>query len=109
MYKVVPVNIAQGEQFAEDFLKIAPNNRIPAIVDTAPADGGPPISIFEFGAILEYLAEKEGKFLPAAPREKYEVLQWLYWQMAGSARWPGRTIISSPTRRRKSPTRWTAI
>ncbi len=82
-YKIIPVNIAKGEQFAEDFLKIAPNNRIPAIVDTAPADGGAPLSIFESGAILEYLAEKEGKFLPAAPRAKYEVLQWLYWQMAG--------------------------
>jgi GST-like protein len=82
-YKIIPVNIAKGEQFTEDFLKIAPNNRIPAIVDTAPVDGGAPLSIFESGAILEYLAEKEGKFLPAAPRAKYEVLQWLYWQMAG--------------------------
>ncbi len=82
-YKIIPVNISKGEQFAPDFLKIAPNNRIPAIVDTAPADGGAPLSVFESGAILEYLAEKEGKFLPAAPREKYEVLQWLYWQMAG--------------------------
>lgn len=82
-YKIIPVDISNGAQFAPDFLQIAPNNRIPAIVDTAPADGGAPLSVFESGAILEYLAEKEGKFLPAAPREKYEVLQWLYWQMAG--------------------------
>jgi GST-like protein len=82
-YKIFPVNIAKGEQFAPDFLKIAPNNRIPAIRDTAPKDGGAPLSIFESGAILEYLAEKEGKFLPAATRGKYEVLEWLYWQVAG--------------------------
>jgi GST-like protein len=82
-YKIIPVNISKGEQFGEAFLQIAPNNRIPAILDTAPADGGAPISVFESGAILEYLAEKEGKFLPTAPREKYEVLQWLYWQMGG--------------------------
>ena len=82
-YEIHPVNISTGEQFAEAFLRIAPNNRIPAIRDTAPADGGAPISIFESGAILEYLAEKSGKFLPAVPRDKYNVLQWLYWQMAG--------------------------
>jgi len=82
-YKIVPVNISKGEQFAPDFLAIAPNNRIPAILDTAPADGGAPISVFESGAILEYLADKEQKFLPAAPRARFEVLQWLYWQMAG--------------------------
>ncbi len=82
-YQLHPVNISAGEQFAEAFLHIAPNNRIPAIRDTAPADGGVRISIFESGAILEYLAEKSGKFLPATPRAKYNVLQWLYWQMAG--------------------------
>ncbi len=82
-YEIHPVNISTGEQFAEAFLRIAPNNRIPAIRDTAPADGGAPISIFESGAILEYLAEKSGEFLPAVPRDKYNVLQWLYWQMAG--------------------------
>ena len=82
-YEIHPVNISTGEQFAEAFLRIAPNNRIPAIRDTAPADGGAPISIFESGAILEYLAEKSGNFLPAVPRDKYNVLQWLYWQMAG--------------------------
>ncbi len=82
-YKILPVNIGAGEQFKPDFLKIAPNNRMPAIVDHAPADGGEPISIFESGAILSYLGEKTGQFLPVAPREKYRVLQWLYWQMGG--------------------------
>jgi len=82
-YRITPINISKGEQFGEAFLKIAPNNRIPAILDTAPADGGEPISVFESGAILEYLAEKAGKFLPQDTRGKYEVLQWLYWQMGG--------------------------
>ncbi len=82
-YTIRPVNIARGEQFAADFLRIAPNNRMPAIVDTAPADGGAPLSLFESGAILEYLADKTGKFLPTTGRARYEVLQWLYWQMAG--------------------------
>jgi GST-like protein len=82
-YKIIPINISKGEQFAPDFLAIAPNNRIPAILDTAPADGGAAISVFESGAILEYLADKTGKFLPADPRGRFEVLQWLYWQMAG--------------------------
>ena len=82
-YRIIPINISKGEQFGEAFLQIAPNNRIPAIRDMAPADGGAPISVFESGAILEYLAEKEGKFLPTSIREKYEVLQWLYWQMGG--------------------------
>jgi GST-like protein len=82
-YRIVPINISMGQQFGEEFLKIAPNNRIPAIVDTEPSDGGAPISVFESGAILEYLAEKEQQFLPLATREKYDVLQWLYWQMGG--------------------------
>lgn len=82
-HRVVPVNISKGEQFAPDFLRIAPNNRIPAIVDTAPADGGAPISIFESGAILQYLAEKTGQFLSADVRGRVEVMQWLFWQMGG--------------------------
>jgi GST-like protein len=82
-YKIIPVNIGKGEQFAADFLRIAPNNRIPAIVDTEPADGGDPIGIFESGAILQYLAEKTGKFLPADIRGRVEVMEWLFWQMAG--------------------------
>jgi GST-like protein len=82
-YKIIPINISKGEQFGEAFLKIAPNNRIPAILDTAPADGGAPISVFESGAILQYLAEKTGKFLPSDVRGRYDALQWLYWQMGG--------------------------
>jgi GSH-dependent disulfide-bond oxidoreductase len=82
-YRLHHVNIWKGEQFAPDFLKIAPNNRIPAIVDTEPADGGAPISIFESGAILLYLAEKAGKFIPGDIRGRVEVLQWLFWQVAG--------------------------
>ena len=82
-YSVRPVHIGKGEQFAPEFLRIAPNNRIPAIVDHAPADGGEPIALFESGAILEYLADKSGQFLPRETRARFEVLQWLYWQMGG--------------------------
>ncbi len=82
-YRVRPVHIGKGEQFAPEFLKIAPNNRIPAIVDHAPVDGGEPIALFESGAILEYLADKSGQFLPRETRARFEVLQWLYWQMGG--------------------------
>jgi len=81
-YNVIPINIGKGEQFKSDFLKISPNNRMPAIVDHEPLGGGEPLPIFESGAIMEYLAEKHGKFLPKDTRGKYEVLQWLYWQMA---------------------------
>ncbi len=82
-YRLRPVNISTGEQFAPDFLEIAPNNRIPALVDHAPSDGGEPLAVFESGAILEYLADKTGRFLPRAPRQRFAVLQWLYWQMGG--------------------------
>jgi GST-like protein len=82
-YRVVPVDIGAGEQFKPEFLAIAPNNRIPAIVDRAPADGGASISLFESGAILEYLADKTGRFLPRDVRGRAEVMQWLFWQMAG--------------------------
>src|SRR4051812_43390154 len=82
-YRIFPVNIGQGEQFAPEFLKIAPNNRMPAIIDRAPADGGEPISVFESGAILLYLAEKTGRFGGAALRERVEITQWLMWQMGG--------------------------
>ena len=82
-YKLIPVNITTGEQFEPDFLKIAPNNRMPAIVDHAPEDGGEPIAIFESGAILLYLAEKHGRFIPTDVRGRYEVMQWLFWQMGG--------------------------
>ncbi|MDY7531388.1 glutathione S-transferase N-terminal domain-containing protein [Pseudomonas sp. Bout1] len=82
-YEVHPINIGQGDQFKPDFLKIAPNNRIPAIVDQNPTDGGAPISLFESGAILLYLAEKTGQFIPKDLRGRQEALQWLFWQMGG--------------------------
>lgn len=82
-YRIVPVNISAGEQFRPEFLAISPNNRIPAIVDHAPAGGGAPVSVFESGAILLYLAEKTGRFIPADLRGRVEVLQWLFWQMSG--------------------------
>ncbi len=82
-YTIKPINIGKAEQFEDAFLKIAPNNRMPAIVDQAPADGESPISIFESGAILQYLAEKTGKFLPSMLRERVVVNEWLFWQMAG--------------------------
>jgi GST-like protein len=82
-YRIVPVDIGRGEQFRPEFLKIAPNNRMPAIVDDKPADGGEPVSLFESGAILLYLAEKTGKFIPADLRGRADVLQWLFWQMGG--------------------------
>ena len=82
-YTILPVNIGKGEQFAPDFLKIAPNNRMPAIVDLHPADGGEPIAIFESGAILVYLANKTGRFFGDTARAKIETMQWLMWQMGG--------------------------
>jgi len=82
-YRIVPVNIGKGEQFRPEFLAIAPNNRIPAIVDHQPADGGAPVSVFESGAILLYLAEKTGRYLAPDLRGRTETLQWLFWQMGG--------------------------
>ncbi len=82
-YRIVPINIGKGEQFAPDFLGIAPNNRIPAIVDHQPADGGAPLSLFESGAILLYLADKSGRFIAPDLRGRNETLQWLFWQMGG--------------------------
>jgi len=82
-YKIVPVHIGKGDQFKPDFLAIAPNNRIPAIVDTEPAGGGAPVSLFESGAILLYLAEKTGRFIASDLHGRAETLQWLFWQMGG--------------------------
>jgi GST-like protein len=82
-YRIIPIDIGKGDQFESDFLKISPNNRIPAIVDNKPAHGGKPISVFESGAILLYLAEKTGKFIPDDLAGRAEVLQWLFWQMGG--------------------------
>lgn len=82
-YRIVPVNIGTGEQFNPDFLKISPNNRMPAIIDLNPTDGSDPISIFESGAILLYLAEKTGQFIPENLRDRKVVLEWLFWQVGG--------------------------
>ncbi len=82
-YRIHPVDIGKGAQFEPDFLAISPNNKMPAIVDTAPADGGAPVSVFESGAILLYLAEKTGQFLPADLRGRAATLEWLFWQMGG--------------------------
>ena len=82
-YRVIPVNIGKGDQFKPEFLDIAPNNRIPAIVDQAPLDSAAPISVFESGAILLYLADKTGKLIPQDIRGRTEALEWLFWQMGG--------------------------
>lgn len=81
-YNVIPVNIGRGDQFTDDFLKINPNHRMPVMVDHEPKGGGAPISVFESGAIMMYIAEKAGQFWPQDPRGKYEVAQWVIWQMA---------------------------
>lgn len=81
-YKMIPLHIGRGDQFADSFLKIGPNNRMPAIVDHAPKGGGEPLGVFESGAIMMYLAEKAQKFWPQDVRTKYEVTQWVIWQMA---------------------------
>jgi GSH-dependent disulfide-bond oxidoreductase len=81
-YRIVPCNIGKGDQFQPEFLKINPNNRMPVLVDPEPADGGAPISIFESGAIMMYLGEKAGRFYPQDMRRRYEVNQWVIWQMA---------------------------
>jgi len=82
-YRIIPVNISQGDQFKPEFLAISPNNRMPAIVEHEPEDGGAPVSVFESGAILLYLAEKTGQFIAKDLRGRVEVLQWLFWQMGG--------------------------
>lgn len=82
-YKIFPIHIGKGDQFKPEFLAISPNNRIPAIVDHEPADGGEPISVFESGAILLYLAEKTGELISSDPRKRVMALEWLFWQMGG--------------------------
>jgi GST-like protein len=81
-YQIVPVDIGKGDQFKREFLAISPNNRIPAMIDHDPADGGKPIPVFESGAMLLYLADKTGKFIPHDLRGRTQVLEWLFWQMA---------------------------
>ncbi len=82
-YNLHPININKGEQLTPEFLSISPNNRIPALVDPSPNDEDKSLSLFESGAILEYLADKTGLFLPTSGAKRYNVLQWLYWQMGG--------------------------
>ena len=89
-YAIKPINISNGEQFDPAFLAISPNNRIPAIVDHAPADGGGPLSLFESGAILEYLADKSQQLQPEDLRGRWECRQWLFWQMAGLGPFAGQ-------------------
>lgn len=81
--RLIRVDISKGEQFRPEFLTISPNNKIPAIIDHAPVDGGPPMNLFESGAILLYLAEKSGKLLSGELRERHTTLQWLFWQVGG--------------------------
>ncbi|MGO9430115.1 glutathione binding-like protein [Rhodoblastus sp.] len=92
-YNIVPVNLVQNDQFKPGFLEIAPNNKIPAIVDHDPIGGGAPISIFESGAILHYLADKTGQLLPTDIRGRTEAMQWLFWQVAGIGPMPGQLIF----------------
>jgi len=90
-FRSIPLDVTKGEQYSESFAAINPNARIPALVDPAPADGGPPIALAESGAILVYLAEKTGQFLPTATRQRAEVLQWVFWQMASLGPTMGQT------------------
>lgn len=82
-HRIVPIKLSKGEQFAPEFLAISPNGKIPALVDHAPADGGGAVPVFESGAMLLYLAGKSGQLIPAAPRQRQTVLQWLFWQVGG--------------------------
>jgi GST-like protein len=104
-YAVKPVNIGKGEQFQPDFLVIAPNNRMPTIVDHAPVDGGAPVSVFESGAILLYLADKTKRFIPQNLRGRNAVIEWLFWQMAGVCQMNCVTCDghSAPSGTRSSP------
>lgn len=102
-YEVQAVDIGAGEQFKPDFLRIAPNNRMPAIVDREPADGGAPIPIFESGAILLYLAEKTGKLLPGDVRGRKTVMEWLFWQVGGLGPMAGQNHHFSKYAKEKIP------
>ncbi|MCG8324062.1 MAG: glutathione binding-like protein [Thiotrichales bacterium] len=91
-YRIIPVNISKGEQFSEAFLRISPNNKIPAIVDHDPLNWVGPINVFESGAILLYLAEKTGRFIPAEKKGRADVLQWLFWQVGGLVPFAGQNL-----------------
>ena len=106
-YRIIPINIGQGDQFEESFLRVSPNNKIPAIVDHDV--DGTPVAIFESGAILLYLAEKTQKLLPTALRERYEVLQWLFWQIGGLGPIAGQShffLRNAPTRNEEAMNRF---
>jgi GST-like protein len=107
-YSVHGVDISAGQQFEPAFLAISPNNRMPAIVDPEGPDGLP-VSVFESGVILQYLANKTGRFGGDTPREKAAVSEWLFWQMGVSDRWPAKPITSASVPVRRSLTRSTAI
>lgn len=102
-YRIIPVNISKGDQFSPEFLAISPNNKIPAIVDHEPAEDAEPITIFESGAILLYLAEKAGDFLPSELHRYYEVVQWLFWQMGGLGPMAGQNHHFGSYAREKIP------
>lgn len=108
-YRLLKVDISKGNQFRPDFLAISPNNKIPAIVDHAPADGGQPLSLFESGEILLYLAEKSGKLLSGELRERHTTLQWLFWQVGGLGPMLGQNHHLTTLRRRPSPMQLNAI
>jgi len=102
-YNIIPVNIGKGEQFKAEFLAVSPNNRIPAIVDHAPADAGKPISVFESGAILLYLADKTGKFIGKDLRGRAATIEWLFWQMGGLGPMAGQNNHFSAYAQEKIP------
>ncbi len=104
-YRIVPVDISKGEQFKVEFLAFSPNNRMPAIIDRAPADGGEAVGVFESGAILVYLAEKVGGLLPKDLRGRKAAMEWLFWQVGALARWRAKIITSIVMHRRRFPMR----
>jgi GST-like protein len=108
-YTIRPVDISAGDQFKPEYLAISPNNRMPAIIDTAPVDRGEPIAVFESGAILLYLAEKTGLFLPEDVRGRKTVTEWLFWQVGGLGPMAGQNHHFGHTHTKRSPTRSTAM
>ena len=102
-YRIIPVDIGRGAQFERNFLEISPNNKIPAIVDHDPGDGGDPLSVFESGAILLYLAEKAGRFIPDDSRRRIETIEWLFWQVGGLGPMAGQNHHFSQYAQEKIP------
>jgi GST-like protein len=108
-YTIHPVDISAGDQFEPEFLAFSPNNRMPAIIDTAPAGGGDAVTVFESGAILTYLAEKTGRFMPNDIRGRKTVMEWLFWQVGGLGPMAGQNHHFVQYAPEKIPTRWSAI